>query len=136
MVQNAGSGVSDVQKDAEQRTMLRVALHALPQGFGIFERSERPVDSAEHFTERNILGWPLELVAAIGAAQADHDPGALEFEENGFEELLRQMLLRGDIPNLDNTLRVTLGQDRQRLQSVESSLGNSHHPPQDFRIKL
>lgn len=125
MVQDAGRGVADVEKDAEQRAVLRVRTYAFAQGLSIFEWSKRPIDPADYFAQGDCLWRPFELVAAVCPAQADDNPRALQLQEDRLEELLWQVLLRGDVFDFDDVRRM-LCQHRQGLQSVKSSLRDSH----------
>ena len=82
MVEDFRGGIANIERNAEKRPVLRIAVHAPAQGLGIFERSQRPIDLADHFAQRDFLRRPLELVAAIRAAEAIHDARPLEVQEN------------------------------------------------------
>ena len=126
MVEDAGGGVSNIQENAEQRPVLGIAMHALAQGFGVFERGERTINSANDLSEGNFGRRSLKLIPAMGAAMAGYDARALEFEQNCFQEFFRQLLLDGDISDFDHTRGMPPRQHGQGLQSVESSLRDSH----------
>ena len=102
MVQNASSGISDIEENSEQRPVLRVGADAPAQGLGILERRERPVDSANDFPERDPLCGPLELVAAVGPAHAHYDPRPLQIEENRLKKLFGQLLFGSNLFDLDD----------------------------------
>ena len=51
MVQDAGGGIADVQENAEQRAVPWVGMDGVAQGFGVLERSEGTIDSAEYFAQ-------------------------------------------------------------------------------------
>ncbi|MGB6391601.1 MAG: hypothetical protein WBF14_04465 [Candidatus Acidiferrales bacterium] len=127
MVEDAGGGVSNIQENTEQRPVLGIAMHALAQGFGVFERGERTINSANDLSEGNFGRRPLELITAMGAAMAGYDSRALELQENCFQEFFRQLLFHGDISDFDHTRGMPTRQHGQRLQSVESPLRNSHN---------
>ena len=121
MVEDVRGGVPNVEKNAKQRAMLSVRIHAPAQGFGVFERSERAIDPADHFTEGDFLWRPFQLVAAMGAPEADHNAGALEFEQYRLQKLFGQLFLGGDVLDLDDGIGM-LREHRKCLQSVQSSL--------------
>ncbi len=59
MVQDPGGSVPNIQKNPEQGAVLRIAAHAAAQGFGVFKRSKRTVNPAEHLAQRDFLGRPF-----------------------------------------------------------------------------
>jgi len=121
VIQDAGGSVSNIQENAEQRTMFGIGTDAPSERLGVFERRKRTIDSANDFPKRDFLRRPFELVAAVGAAQTRDDSRAFEIQENGLEELLRQLLLGSNILDLDDAGRM-LCKNRQRLQRVKPSL--------------
>ncbi len=105
MVQNLGGGVANIQQHAEQRTVLRIGAHALAQGFRVFKRSQRAINPAQDFSQRDFLGRTLQLIAAMGAAQAADDARALQIQKNRLQKLLRQLFFGGDVLDLDDADR-------------------------------
>ena len=121
MVEDASRGVADIEKNLKQCAMLAVGTDALAEGLRVFEWCERAVDAANNFPERDLSGGTPELIAAFRASGAHNDPRALELEQNGLQELLRQLFLGSDVPDFDYGARM-LREHGQGLQSVKSSL--------------
>lgn len=103
MVEDVGRGIAHVQKNAEQRTVFRIVVHTPAQGLGVFERSQRAVDPADHFAQRDFLRRPLQLVTAVRSAEAVDDSRPLEIQKDRLQKLFRQLLLGGDVLDLDDT---------------------------------
>ena len=125
MVQDSGSGIANIQENAEQRAMPGIAAYTLAQGFGVLEGSEGTIDSTEYFAQRNLLRRAPQLIAAVSPADAVHNARAFEIEKNRLQKLFGQAFFRGDVPDFDDT-RGMFGEHSERLQCVESSLGDSH----------
>jgi|SRR5271170_5627705 len=105
--------------------MFWVGAHTMTQGLSVLKGRERAINPAKHFAQRDFLRRALELITAVGAAEADHNSRALEIEKNRLQKFLRQFFLGGNVLDLDHADRV-LREHRECLQGVQSSLRDSH----------
>ena len=98
--------------------MFLVHFHAIPQRFGIFERSKRSIDPANYVTEKNLFGRSLQLVSAVRAPNACDKTRTLKVPQNSLKELLWQLFLLGDVSNFHHIAGVMPRKHNQSLQSI------------------
>src|SRR5215471_20125815 len=93
VLENLGRGVAYIQKYLVQRPVGLIAVNQHPQLLGIAKRSQRAVNQADDLGQPDVGWFTAQLVSALGAAHALHQARVLEFEQNQFQELLRQIFL-------------------------------------------
>ena len=80
----------------------------------VVERSRTLLSDKEPFL--------VQIETGLAITVAEHgrmdEAAAIQVEENRFEELLRDGLLRGDVGDEDGTAPVLLREDQQRLEAV------------------
>ena len=126
MIQNARRGIADLKEDRKQRTVPGIGLHTHAQRFGIFKWRQGAVDVPQHVPEEDLLGRTLELITAVGAANAHHEPGTLEVPQDGLQKLFRQGFLLGDVVDLHGAAWVLPSKHDEGLQGVKSFLSDPH----------
>src|SRR5882672_1407169 len=82
VVEDLCGRVADVEKYLIQRAMVSIASDQAAQLFRIAERRQRTVDEPDNFAQADFSGWTPQRISALGAADALHDAGILQFEEN------------------------------------------------------
>lgn len=105
--------------------MLRVVVNALAQRICVLKGSQRPIDPADHFAQRDFRWRTPQLIAAVCTPQTADKSSALEVPKNGLQKFLRETFFRSDVPNLDDAGWM-LGEHGECLQGVKSFLGDAH----------
>src|SRR3984885_7994793 len=124
--QDFRGSISHVKEHLIQGAMRQVAVDQSTQLIGVAEGRQGSVNQANNLTEVDFIGIAAQLIAALGTADALHNAGIFQFQENQFQKFFRKALFISDVANLDGTLVVVARQHHHRLQRVQSLLRNFH----------
>src|SRR5258708_3225811 len=126
VVEDMGCGVANVQKDLIKRPVRQIPINQDAQLLGIPERSQRAVNQPDDLAQSDI-GWvAAQMVATFRAPNTLDNAGVLEFQQDQFEELFREILLVSDVADLDRPLMVVAREHHHGLQGVESLFADLH----------
>src|ERR1019366_8150905 len=128
-LQNLGRGVPHIQEQLVQCAAVVIAIDQQAQLFRVPKRSKRPVNQPDDFAQPDLRRRPAQLVSALGAARALHDARILQFQQNQFQKLFRQVFFIGDVANPNRALPIMARQHHQRLQCVKPFLRHFHNSP-------
>src|SRR5437660_5412822 len=88
----------------------------------ISKRCEWTVNQTNDLAEFDLRWCSPQPVAALRTPNAFHDARVLEFQQNQFKKLLRQVAIHGDVPDLDGFVSVSAAKGHYRLQRVKPFL--------------
>src|SRR5579864_3049845 len=106
--------------------MVGITVNQRTQLLGIPEWRQGTVDQANDLAEANVGRGPSQLISAFCAASAFHDACVLQFQQDQLEEFFRQILFVSDVTDADRALVVMPRQHHERLQCVQTFLGDFH----------
>ena len=103
-LERPADGVPDPDPEEIDRAARRSVAGELVGGLvflaGADHRGDRPLERAQDVRHPDVLGRPGELVAAVGAAGGDHQPGVAQAHDQLLEVRPRQLFLGGDSARL------------------------------------
>src|SRR5882762_1043139 len=83
---------------------------------------EWTVNQTNDLAEFDLRGCAPQPVATLRTPNAFHDARVLEFQQNQFKKLLRQVAIHGDVPDLDGFVSVSAAKGHYRLQRVNETV--------------
>ena len=92
-------------------------------GAGLDRRRGLAIDDAHHFVERDFVGLLGQPIAAGRPAQAGHEAGRLELQENLHEEPRGNAVRLGDVADADRLARQMAGGELQHGDAGVFRLG-------------
>src|SRR5580658_74145 len=122
ILQNLRGRVPHLEKHLIERPMLRILRDQTPQLLRVSQRRQRTIHQPDNIAQRNLRRIAPQLVAAARSPHTVYNARVLQLQKNQFQELLRQVALRRNLPDLDRALIVSPGQRHHGLQRVQPFL--------------
>jgi len=85
---------------------------------------EWPVNQTNDLAEFDLRWRAPQPVPALRTPDALHNASVLEFQQNQFKKLLRQVAIQGDVPDFDSLISVSAAKGHYRLQRIKPFLRN------------
>src|SRR5258708_11401673 len=85
---------------------------------------EWPVNQTNDLAEFDLRWRAPQPVPALRTPDALHNASVLEFQQNQFKKLLRQVAIQGDVPDFDSLISVSAAKSHYCFQRIKPSLRN------------
>lgn len=127
VVEDGGDRVADIAHRLAHMTVDRVGaiIAGLKRGAaGAADRRQRPIQRADDLADADVGGGTRQRIAAARALLRAKDAGIAQFEKDRVQELLRNIVSRGDLGDEGGLSGLKLSQVDKGLEPVFSFLVN------------